>query len=1138
VIEIANIDMFASVTGAVRGSNVQTSTASSSSFSDSLVAVSKTSDSENAVVTAGDRGASGNRDSKEATAVLGNASAPADGKVANSGQAITEKEVAPVQGQPINSAGGASQSVPSATDVIAQMAGLTVQASKSSKQIKSTKDSVRPSVHTSGTLPKIETKRSQAVDSTATSTLPKVQPIMTAPVTSLPVANESETAVLAPSALPQSTSADAASLAGDSLREPAPDKASLAASGIPVGLSRESAKTTSKVVVGESKDSVQPSYSNDLTVAVSSTPVTGLASGTILPNSGLAPSTSSSQESNSMTAGIPSQEGNVNPSSTKTPTSIANADRSSHESAPSKAVFGANEGWSGVSREQAKTVSQPTVGDSKASAQSIKSSEVTGAVASAVSVKPDSQVVSSGRGPKDAVSSAANITANVLPPVTQKESTSPSLVTKPVAILSNDATQQTLTVQEPQVASSEGLPVTSVASDSLNQMSALNGTVQVKAAPFKQAQQNSDIEASAKNSAGASSDSVQKPVAFAASNGDSVVAKSSSPNVVEDEDIHTTAGRDTNAAPVSATEAPLPAPAETLQVNSVNDSSVSVDTQARSASLSAASKPAEISAAKAAPVAVDDGSRVTTASEEWNASADFINLTTSSMKDVGPRAAMNVLKSGAKSVGESVGVLSSKVAVAVSDSSNPKAADVQSAVAPKVPKLSTEPVSTAVDVTKAVLKANAVSDSRSPIISTEKDVQVSVPTGNVKAALDIPSKSNSSPAQYTPDNAAGNTPGNVAQKTSSSAAQSTPGNAAQNTPDNTTPRVAAEATQRITANPVQHAANNTLSSATAPLKSGVATRWNQAERSAANATSTTSSVVPLPEAATYSQVSGNRSASGLNTDSMNQAKPLVGNGTGASTGTKEATTSNGSSKPHSDAGSSQSSQSQSDGTSQPADQIQPAVDPHVQDVVPNVTSAANNGSVSTIQPQSTVNAAPLRTTETTAAHGGPDTRGVGVATPTPASVAHASPVINSAKLIQSMGQSEMRVGMRSNEFGSISITTSSTRELVSAQISLDHGELAKTLATHLPEMQASLGGNQPASVRIDLNGAAGGQNAGMSGSMAQDSTDSSRGGRQQGSTTASSFYAGRGANDRQSSVVSAGMGSGDGMASARLDIRI
>lgn len=120
-----------------------------------------------------------------------------------------------------------------------------------------------------------------------------------------------------------------------------------------------------------------------------------------------------------------------------------------------------------------------------------------------------------------------------------------------------------------------------------------------------------------------------------------------------------------------------------------------------------------------------------------------------------------------------------------------------------------------------------------------------------------------------------------------------------------------------------------------------------------------------------------------------------------------------------------------------------------------------------------------------------------------------APGINTAKLVQSMGQTEMRVGMRSNEFGNISISTAAGKDQVSAQISLEHGELAKTIAAHLPEIQARLGSNQPLDVRIDMNGAATRQGAGSfggtsNGPMSNGSGDSSRNGRQQAGSMAAS----------------------------------
>jgi len=159
-----------------------------------------------------------------------------------------------------------------------------------------------------------------------------------------------------------------------------------------------------------------------------------------------------------------------------------------------------------------------------------------------------------------------------------------------------------------------------------------------------------------------------------------------------------------------------------------------------------------------------------------------------------------------------------------------------------------------------------------------------------------------------------------------------------------------------------------------------------------------------------------------------------------------------------------------------------------------------------------------------------------IATPATAAAPQALPVINTAKLIQSMGQSEMRVGMRSTEFGNISISTSSTRDLISAQISLDHGELARTLTAHLPEMQARLGGNQPMDVRIEMNGTSAGQ-TGTAGGMYNGSADQSRGGRHQAGNADSSSSGNRFAGQQLSPVVSPAATSDRGF-NARLDIRV
>lgn len=106
-------------------------------------------------------------------------------------------------------------------------------------------------------------------------------------------------------------------------------------------------------------------------------------------------------------------------------------------------------------------------------------------------------------------------------------------------------------------------------------------------------------------------------------------------------------------------------------------------------------------------------------------------------------------------------------------------------------------------------------------------------------------------------------------------------------------------------------------------------------------------------------------------------------------------------------------------------------------------------------------------------------------------------VINTSKLLQTMNQSEMRVGMRSSEFGDISIHTSATHDSLLTQISLEHAELAKSLATHIPEMQSRLAGHGNLEVRINANE----QSTGTSSAMS-DARSGSQGRQQESSSRA------------------------------------
>ena len=65
--------------------------------------------------------------------------------------------------------------------------------------------------------------------------------------------------------------------------------------------------------------------------------------------------------------------------------------------------------------------------------------------------------------------------------------------------------------------------------------------------------------------------------------------------------------------------------------------------------------------------------------------------------------------------------------------------------------------------------------------------------------------------------------------------------------------------------------------------------------------------------------------------------------------------------------------------------------------------------------------------------------------------------ISTARLIQTMNETGMQVGLRSAEFGDISIRTSVSQQQMLAQISVDHGDLGKAITMHVPAVQSKLG---------------------------------------------------------------------------------
>ncbi len=96
-----------------------------------------------------------------------------------------------------------------------------------------------------------------------------------------------------------------------------------------------------------------------------------------------------------------------------------------------------------------------------------------------------------------------------------------------------------------------------------------------------------------------------------------------------------------------------------------------------------------------------------------------------------------------------------------------------------------------------------------------------------------------------------------------------------------------------------------------------------------------------------------------------------------------------------------------------------------------------------------------------------------------------SPV--TAKFVQGMSQSEFRVGMQSQEFGNIDIRTSVARHMFSAQISVEHSDVAKSLTAQLPGLYHRLADQQVAVGNIVIQG----QSLGTSSGLAQDAQSQS-----------------------------------------------
>lgn len=86
-------------------------------------------------------------------------------------------------------------------------------------------------------------------------------------------------------------------------------------------------------------------------------------------------------------------------------------------------------------------------------------------------------------------------------------------------------------------------------------------------------------------------------------------------------------------------------------------------------------------------------------------------------------------------------------------------------------------------------------------------------------------------------------------------------------------------------------------------------------------------------------------------------------------------------------------------------------------------------------------------------------------------------VVNSAKLVERIGETEIRLGIRAGEFGNVDIRTLMVRNQLSAEISAERGEMGRALAAELPSLQNRLSEQRVPMSDITVQNHTGGQSA-------------------------------------------------------------
>ena len=127
------------------------------------------------------------------------------------------------------------------------------------------------------------------------------------------------------------------------------------------------------------------------------------------------------------------------------------------------------------------------------------------------------------------------------------------------------------------------------------------------------------------------------------------------------------------------------------------------------------------------------------------------------------------------------------------------------------------------------------------------------------------------------------------------------------------------------------------------------------------------------------------------------------------------------------------------------------------EVAPPSAPSVSNAAAAVIAPgaQNTVADAAAKNSPQAAANTGRPTADTVEEQPQSLS-ANPGAVLSTAKLLERMGESELRLGIRGGELGSVDIRTSMARNQFTAEISVERGELSRVLAANLPHLETRL----------------------------------------------------------------------------------